>query len=94
MVGHLSNPHEKLFFVYVNDVERVGVLCEVPHVWHQHVVTELFYQRFFAILAAARTQVAREPHHAVGPVGERWRSGDHFTKRDDLDCNCPDSSAR
>jgi hypothetical protein len=52
---------------------------EVAHVWHQNVAAELFYQRFPAILAAAWSQVAGEPHHAMGPFGECWRAGDHLS---------------
>jgi hypothetical protein len=44
---------------------------QMPHVGHQHIATELSDQRFHAVLAAARTQIAREPHHAIRPFGER-----------------------
>jgi hypothetical protein len=50
---------------------------EVPHIRHQHIAPEARYQRLLAILAAARTVVTSQPHHAVRPFGERWRAGDH-----------------
>jgi hypothetical protein len=42
---------------------------EVSGVRHQNVATEPRDQRVFAILTAARTQVAGEPHHSIGPIG-------------------------
>jgi hypothetical protein len=42
---------------------------EVPHIRHQHAATEPRDQRVLAILAAARTQIAREPHYPVWPWG-------------------------
>jgi hypothetical protein len=41
------------------------------------LTTEPHDQRLLAMLTAARTQVAGEPHHAVRPFGERWRTRDH-----------------
>jgi hypothetical protein len=52
---------------------------EVANVRHQHVATEPRDQRILFILAAARTQITREPHHAVRSVGEGWCAGDHFS---------------
>jgi hypothetical protein len=57
-------------------------LCdEVPNVRHQNVATERLDQRLLAILAAARTQVAGEPHHVIEPFGERRRVIGHFSFR-------------
>jgi hypothetical protein len=51
---------------------------QVPQIRHLHVTTEPGDQRLFAILAAALTVVTGEPHHAIGPFGERWRLIGHL----------------
>ena len=47
------------------------------HLGRQHLATEPRDQCILAILAAAWTVVAGEPHHRVRPFGEGWSSGDH-----------------
>jgi hypothetical protein len=55
---------------------RIARSCAVGR--HQDIVAEPREQCLLAISSAARTQVTRQSHNAIRPLGERWRVIGHL----------------